>query len=256
MAEEFDVNSILGTIPTPKVLQADLPLTDSHVVVEGARVHNLKNISLAIPRHALTVVTGLSGSGKSSLAFDVIYAEGQRRYMETLSGYARQFIGTLEKPDVDYVGGLAPVIAIEQRTTGRNRRSTVGTITEIYDFLRLLYAKVGIAYSPATGKPLQQHSDDEIAQLILQRFSGQTIALCAPLVRGRKGEYDALFKSWARKGFVLMRIDGAMREITPGMKLNRYNTHTIELVVDRLQVAMEERDRLGESIKQAMGLYW
>ncbi len=254
MAEEFDVNSILGTIPTPKVLQADLPLTDSHVVVEGARVHNLKNISLAIPRHALTVVTGLSGSGKSSLAFDVIYAEGQRRYMETLSGYARQFIGTLEKPDVDYVGGLAPVIAIEQRTTGRNRRSTVGTITEIYDFLRLLYAKVGIAYSPATGKPLQQHSDEEIAQLIMQRFSGKTIALCAPLVRGRKGEYDALFKSWSRKGFVLMRIDGVMREITPGMKLNRYNTHTIELVVDRLQVDMEERDRLGESIKQAMNL--
>ena len=174
----------------------------THVIIEGARVHNLKNVSVNIPRNALTVVTGLSGSGKSSLVFDVIYAEGQRRYMETLNAYARQFLGNLERPDVDYIDGLAPVIAIEQRTTGRNSRSTVGTITEIYDFLRLLYARVSTAYSPFTHQPLESHSTEEIDQLIRTDFKGQKVALCAPLVRGRKGHYQRLFAELMHRGYL------------------------------------------------------
>lgn len=235
--------------PRPQQLAVD---GTKYITVEGAREHNLKNISLTIPRDALTVVTGLSGSGKSSLAFDVIYAEGQRRYMETLSAYARQFIGNMERPDVDYVGGLAPVISISQRTTGRNRRSTVGTITEVYDFLRLLYARVATAYSPATGLPMAQHTDAQIVELILKHYDKQKIALCAPLVKGRKGHYESLFEGLARKGFLYVRVDGTIREIVQSMRLDRYSVHDIELVVDRLQVGEAQRERLEQSLPEAL----
>lgn len=220
----------------------------THVIIEGARVHNLKNVSVHIPHNSLTVVTGLSGSGKSSLVFDVIYAEGQRRYMETLNAYARQFLGNLERPDVDYIDGLAPVIAIEQRTTGRNSRSTVGTITEIYDFLRLLYARVGIGYSPATGEALVSHTTDEIEDLIRSDFRGKRVALCAPLVRGRKGHYQRLFSELLRKGFLYARIDGEVVELSQGMKLDRYSVHDIELILDRLKVPVERNERFTGSL--------
>ncbi len=227
-------------------------MKEDTIKIFGARVHNLKNIDLEIPRHKLVVVTGLSGSGKSSLAFDTIYAEGQRRYMETLSTYARQFVGTMERPDVDKITGLSPVVAIEQKTTNKNPRSTVGTITEINDFLRLLYARAARAYSPITGEEMVHYSDDRIVELILEGFAGRRIALMAPVVKGRKGHYRELFESLAKKGYIYARIDGEIREISSGMRLDRYKIHTIELVVDRLIVSEEAHDRIATSLKEAM----
>ena len=227
-------------------------MKEDTIRIYGARVHNLKNVDLEIPRHKLVVITGLSGSGKSSLAFDTIYAEGQRRYMETLSTYARQFVGTMERPDVDKITGLSPVVAIEQKTTNRNPRSTVGTVTEINDFLRLLYARASRAYSPVTGEEMVHYTDDRIVELILGGFAGRRIALMAPVIKGRKGHYRELFETLARKGYLYARIDGEIREIVSGMRLDRYKIHTIDLVVDRLAVGEESRDRLTTSLKDAM----
>lgn len=221
------------------------------ISILGARVNNLKNIDLDIPRNELVVVTGLSGSGKSSLAFDTIYAEGQRRYMETLSAYARQFLGALERPDVDKITGLSPVVAIEQKTTNRNPRSTVGTVTEINDFLRLLYARASRAYSPVTGEEMVHYTDGQITALIKESFPGRRIALLAPVVRGRKGHYRELFEGFIRKGYLYARVDGEIRELVSGMRLDRYKVHTIELVVDRL-VAGNDDERLAASLAEAM----
>ena len=225
---------------------------EEKIKISGARVHNLKNIDLEIPRNALVVITGLSGSGKSSLAFDTIYAEGQRRYMETLSMYARQYIGTMERPDVDKISGLSPVVAIEQKTTNRNPRSTVGTVTEIADFLRLLYARASRAYSPATGEEMAHYSNQQIADLILQRYEGCKVAFLAPIVRERKGHYRDLFEQFIRKGYIYARIDGTIRDFTTGLQLDRYKTHSIELVVDRMVAKEENRERIMTSLQEAM----
>ncbi len=222
--------------------------------VYGARVHNLKNIDVKIPRNQLVVITGLSGSGKSSLAFDTIYAEGQRRYIETFSAYARQFLGGMERPDVDKISGLSPVISIEQKTISRNPRSTVGTITEIYDFLRLLYARVADAYSYNTGEKMVQYSEDQIVTLILQNFNSKKINVLAPLVRGRKGHYRELFEQILRQGFLRARIDGEIVEIKPQLKLDRYKIHDIEVVVDRLEVGNESLTRLRQTVNTALDL--
>lgn len=222
------------------------------IKVLGARVHNLKNIDVTIPRNKLTVITGLSGSGKSSLAFDTIYAEGQRRYIETLSAYARQFLGAMERPDVDKITGLSPVISIEQKTTNRNPRSTVGTVTEIYDFLRLLYARASIAYSFNTGEEMVRYTDEQIVKLINQNFQGKKIAILAPLVRGRKGHYRELFEQLRKKGYLYSRINGEIVEMRPAMKLDRYKTHHIELVVDKLKATTEDTKRLSSSVATAM----
>ena len=222
------------------------------IEVLGARVHNLKNIDVSIPRRKLVVITGLSGSGKSSLAFDTIYAEGQRRYMETLSAYARQFVGTMERPDVDKITGLSPVVAIEQKTTNKTPRSTVGTVTEINDFLRLLYARASRAYSPVTGEEMVHYTDDQILDLILHDYTGRKVALLAPVVKGRKGHYRELFESLVKKGYLYARIDGKMCEFSSGMKLDRYKVHTIDLVIDRLRPNEESRDRLLTSLREAM----
>jgi len=227
-------------------------LETGEVNVFGARVHNLKNIDVSIPRNQLTVITGLSGSGKSSLAFDTIYAEGQRRYMETLSAYARQFLGNMERPDVDKITGLSPVIAIEQKTTGKNPRSTVGTITEIYDFLRLLYARAGIAYSYNTGEPMVKYTDEQIINLIIEKYPGQKIYILAPVIKGRKGHYKEVFEQIRRKGFLNARIDGELMEIRHGLKLDRYKAHFVEIVIDKLQVEEEDRTRLKSSVNLAM----
>ena len=227
---------------------------DDTIEVFGARVHNLKNIDVTIPREQLVVITGLSGSGKSSLAFDTIYAEGQRRYIETFSAYARQFLGSLERPDVDKIDGLSPVIAIEQKTTSKSPRSTVGTITEIYDFLRLLFARASDAYSYNTGEKMVSYSDEQIKELIKEDFKDQRINILAPVVRSRKGHYRELFESIAKQGFVKVRVDGEIRDIVKGMKIDRYKTHDIEIVIDRLQVSEKEdiQKRLAESIHTAM----
>ena len=218
------------------------------IKVLGARVHNLQNIDVTIPRNKLVVITGLSGSGKSSLAFDTIYAEGQRRYMETLSAYARQFLGGMERPDVDKITGLSPVISIEQKTTNKNPRSTVGTITEIYDFLRLLYARAAEAYSWASGEKMVRYTDDQILELIKVRFSGAKVYFLAPVVKGRKGHYKELFEQLRRKGFLNVRINSEIRELIPGMKLDRYKTHYIELVIDKFRVGETTDKRLYDSI--------
>ena len=227
---------------------------ENSIEVLGARVHNLKNIDVVIPRDKLVVITGLSGSGKSSLAFDTIYAEGQRRYVETFSAYARQFLGGLERPDVDKIDGLSPVIAIEQKTTSKSPRSTVGTITEIYDFLRLLYARGADAYSYNTGKKMVSYSDKQIKELITNDFIGKRINILAPVIRARKGHYAELFQQIAKQGFLKVRIDGDVKDITAGMKLDRYKTHDIEIVIDRMLVenTPENEKRLSESIKTAM----
>lgn len=222
------------------------------IEVFGARVHNLKNVDAIIPRNKLVVITGLSGSGKSSLAFDTIYAEGQRRYIETFSAYARQFLGNLERPDVDKINGLSPVIAIEQKTTSKNPRSTVGTVTEIYDFLRLLFARGSVAYSYNTGERMVSYTDENILGLITQQYAEQRINLLAPLVRSRKGHYRELFESIAKQGFVKVRVDGEIKDITKGMRLDRYKTHDIEVVIDRLAISAESEKRLQESIATAM----
>lgn len=225
---------------------------DGNIVIYGAREHNLKNIDLTIPRNTLTVITGLSGSGKSSLAFDTIYAEGQRRYMETFSAYARQFLGGFERPDVDKITGLSPVISIEQKTTNKNPRSTVGTTTEIYDFLRLLFARAGEAYSYVTGNKMVKYSDEKIIELILSDFSGKKILLLAPVVKGRKGNYKELFENLRKKGFLSARIDGEIREITPGMSVDRYKIHVIEIVIDKIIVDTPDLKRLKASVATAM----
>lgn len=223
-----------------------------YIEVYGARAHNLKNIDVKIPREKLVVITGLSGSGKSSLAFDTIYAEGQRRYIETFSAYARQFLGGLERPDVDKIDGLSPVISIEQKTTNKSPRSTVGTITEIYDFLRLLFARAADAYSYNTGEKMVSYSDEQIRKLILKDFDGKRIAILAPLIKSRKGHYRELFEQISKQGFVRVRVDGEIREIEKGMKLDRYKTHDIEVVIDRLAVNDAAEKRLEETIKTAL----
>lgn len=222
--------------------------------VLGARVHNLKNIDISIPRHQLVVITGISGSGKSSLAFDTIYAEGQRRYMETFGAYARQFIGDMERPDVDKISGLSPVISIEQKTTNKNPRSTVGTITEVYDFLRLLFARIGEAYSYHTGKKMVKWSEEEIIENIFQKYYGEKIVLLAPLIRGRKGHYRELFEDMRRKGYLKVRVDGEIKDLVPKMQVDRYKVHDIELVVDRLQVTDDLKARLSQSVQQTLKL--
>jgi len=222
------------------------------ITVLGARVHNLRDIDVTIPRNALTVITGLSGSGKSSLAFETIYAEGQRRYLETLSAYARQFMGNMERPDVDKITGLSPVIAIEQKTTNKNPRSTVGTITEVYDFMRLLYARASIAYSKNTGEQMVRYTDDQIVDLIIERLEGKKAAVLAPLVKGRKGHYKELFEQLVKKGFLYARVDGNILEIKSGMKLDRYKVHHVELVIDKLVVKADDRKRLRDSVVTAM----
>ena len=228
--------------------------TEETIEIIGARVHNLKNIDVSIPREKLVVITGLSGSGKSSLAFDTIYAEGQRRYIETFSAYARQFLGGLERPDVDKIDGLSPVIAIEQKTTNKSPRSTVGTITEIYDFLRLLYARGADAFSYNTGEKMISYSDDQIKSLILEDFNGKRISILAPVVRSRKGHYRELFEQIAKQGFLKVRVNGQIRDLEFGMKVDRYKTHDIEIVIDRMAIDTEEDTdkRLSESIKTAM----
>ena len=241
--------------------------TTNDILITGARVHNLKNVDVRIPRDKLVVITGLSGSGKSSLAFDTIFAEGQRRYMETFSSYARGYIGTMQRPDVDKITGLSPVISIDQKTTSRNPRSTVGTVTEVYDFLRLLFARAADAYSYATGEKMVQYTDDQILDLILREYAGQKVLILAPMVNNRKGHYKELFETIRRKGFLHVRVDGEVQEIYSGMKLDRYKNHTIEAVVDRLKLKQptpdpslkgresipeEDLKRLRASIDQAM----
>ena len=227
---------------------------DDSIEVKGARVHNLKNIDVTIPREKLVVITGLSGSGKSSLAFDTIYAEGQRRYIETFSAYARQFLGSLERPDVDKIDGLSPVIAIEQKTTSKSPRSTVGTITEIYDFLRLLFARAADAFSYETGDKMVSYSDEQIKDLILESFKNKRINILAPVIRSRKGHYRELFEQIAKQGFVKVRTDGEIVDLEKGMKLDRYKTHDIEIVIDRLKIdeTSDNKKRLMESINTAM----
>jgi len=224
------------------------------IEVYGARVHNLKDIDINIPKNKLVVITGISGSGKSSLAFDTIYAEGQRRYMETFGAYARQFVGEMERPDVDKITGLSPVISIEQKTTNKNPRSTVGTVTEVYDFLRLLFARVGEAYSYNTGKRMVKWSEEEIVDNIFKRFEGKKISLLAPLVRGRKGHYRELFEEVRKKGFLKVRVDGEIKDLVPKMQVDRYKIHDIELVVDRLQVTDDLKARLSQSVQQTLKL--
>jgi excinuclease ABC subunit A len=222
--------------------------------VFGARVHNLRNIDISIPRNKLVVITGISGSGKSSLAFDTIYSEGQRRYMETFGAYARQFIGDMERPDVDKITGLSPVISIEQKTTNKNPRSTVGTVTEVYDFLRLLFARIGVAYSYNTGKPMVKWSEEEIVENVFQKFRNKKITLLAPLIRGRKGHYRELFEDVRKKGFLKVRVDGEIKDLVPKMQVDRYVIHDIELVIDRLQVTTELKARLSQSIQHTLKL--
>lgn len=222
------------------------------IEVYGARVHNLKNIDVKIPRHSLTVITGLSGSGKSSLAFDTIFAEGQRRYIETFSAYARNFLGGLERPDVDKITGLSPVISIEQKTTNRNPRSTVGTTTEVYDYLRLLFARAGTAYSYLSGEKMVKYTEEQVVEMILRDYAGMRIYILAPLVRNRKGHYRELFEQMRRKGFLLVRIDDEVVELTSGMKLDRYKNHNIEVVVDKLAVKSSDEERLRNSVRVAM----
>lgn len=229
-------------------------LSNDLIEVSGARVHNLKNIDIQIPKNKLVVITGISGSGKSSLAFDTIYAEGQRRYMETFGAYARQFVGDMERPDVDKITGLSPVISIEQKTTNKNPRSTVGTITEVYDFLRLLFARASDAYSYNTGKKMVKWSEEEIVENIFNRFDGQKISLLAPLVRGRKGHYRELFEDIRKKGYVKVRVDGEIQDITPKMQVDRYKIHDIEVVVDRLKVSDDFRVRISQSVQQTLKL--
>ena len=230
------------------------------IKIYGARVHNLKNIDVEIPRNSLTVITGLSGSGKSSLAFDTIFAEGQRRYIETFSSYARNFLGNLERPDIDDISGLSPVISIEQKTTNKNPRSTVGTVTEIYDYLRLLYARTGKAYSYITGEEMVKFTEEKVIRLIAQQFRGRKILILAPLVKGRKGHYRELFENLRKKGYLHVRVDENLVDIVTDMKVDRYKMHNIEVVIDKMKVAEDVCDsdeqlknsRLRKSLQTAM----
>src|SRR6266540_3007104 len=227
-------------------------MSSDALIVRGAREHNLKNISVEIPRGTLTVITGLSGSGKSSLAFDTIYAEGQRRYVESLSAYARQFLGLMEKPDVDAIEGLSPAISIEQKAAGHNPRSTVGTITEVYDYLRLLWARVGTPHCPTDGSPIARQSASQITDLVLEWPEGTKIEVVAPLVRGRKGEFRDVFEAAKQQGFVRVRVDGETYDLSQVPKLNRRQNHDIAVVVDRLVVRRADRSRLADSIETAL----
>ena len=229
-------------------------MEEQHISVVGAREHNLKNIDVEIPRNKLVVITGISGSGKSSLAFDTIYAEGQRRYLETFSSYARQFLGKMDRPDVEKIEGLSPVISIEQKTTGWNPRSTVGTTTEIYDFLRLLYARIGEAYSYNTGKRMVKYSEEKIIQKLLKEYDGKKIMILAPLIRARKGHYRELFEQMRKKGYTKVRIDGDIKDLMPGMQVDRYKTHDIEIVVDRIKIEAAKRERIASSLTIAFKL--
>ena len=232
--------------------QADEKLEPAVIGIYGAREHNLKNVDVELPRQSLTVITGMSGSGKSTLAFDTLFAEGQRRYIETISSYARNFIGNMERPDVDKISGLSPVIAIEQKTTNKNPRSTVGTTTEIYDFMRLLFARAGEAFSWKTGLPMVRYTQEQIIGRLLKDYDGRRVALLAPVVRGRKGHYKELFETLRRKGFLYARVDGEIRELEPGLKLDRYRNHDVEIVVDRLRVQAKDDRRLRDSVATAM----
>lgn len=254
---QHDINTVMidekadntSYIPTKDLITV---ASQDQIQVWGARVHNLKNIDVTIPRNSLTVITGLSGSGKSSLAFDTIYAEGQRRYIETFSAYARNFLGNMERPDVDKITGLSPVISIEQKTTNKNPRSTVGTTTEIYDYLRLLYARTGTAYSYASGEKMVKYTEEKIVEMILNDYANKKIFILAPLVRQRKGHYRELFESMRRKGYVHMRVDGEVKEVVRGMKVDRYKNHNIEVVIDKLAVHDKDDNRLRNSIQTAM----
>src|SRR6186713_1328734 len=227
---------------------------EEFIEVFGARVHNLKNIDIRIPKNQLVVITGISGSGKSSLAFDTIYAEGQRRYMESFGAYARQFIGDMERPDVDKITGLSPVISIEQKTTNKNPRSTVGTVTEIYDFLRLLYARTGEAYSYNTGKPMVKFSEEEIVDNVFKKFRNKKISILAPVVRGRKGHYRELFEDIRKRGYLKVRIDGEVKDLVAKMQVDRYKIHDIEVVVDRMAVTDDMKVRLSQSVQKTLQL--
>ncbi len=248
----FAGSKFKGVKETTKTQQAERIEEEEYINVYGARVHNLQNIDVSIPRNKLVVVTGLSGSGKSSLAFDTIYAEGQRRYIETFSAYARQFLGNMERPDVDKITGLNPVISIEQKTTGKNPRSTVGTITEIYDFLRLLYARAGEAFSYVTGEKMIKYTDEQILDLITNSYAGRKVYILSPLVKGRKGHYKELFEQIRRKGFIHVRVDGEIKEVVHGMRVDRYKNHFIEIVIDRMAVSDKDTKRMKESINLAM----
>src|ERR671932_426392 len=231
-------------------------MADGSIEVHGARQHNLKNIDVRIPRDQLVVITGLSGSGKSSLAFDTIYAEGQRRYVESLSSYARQFLGQMDKPDVEYISGLSPAISIDQKGASHNPRSTVGTVTEIYDYLRLLYARVGRPHCPKCHRPIQQQTSEQIIDAVLEMPEGTRIMVLAPLVQHRKGEYQSIFEDVRRLGYVRVRVDGQVRDVSEKIELDKYKNHSIEVVVDRLVVskAAEDKSRLADSIEQALKL--
>ena len=222
------------------------------IIIKGAKEHNLKDINIEIPRDKLVVITGLSGSGKSSLAFDTLYAEGQRRYVESLSSYARQFLGLMEKPDVESIEGLSPAISIDQKTTSRNPRSTVGTVTEIYDYIRLLYARIGVPYCPNCGKKIEKQTIDQIIDSVMSLEEGTRIQVLAPVVRGKKGEYTKLLQDFQKEGFVRVRVDGEVYESTDDIKIDRKKKHNIELVVDRLVVKEEIRTRLTESVETAL----
>ena len=227
---------------------------EAYIQVTGAREHNLKNIDIRIPRNQLVVITGVSGSGKSSLAFDTVYAEGQRRYLETFSAYARQFLGGLERPAVDQITGLSPVISIEQKTISKNPRSTVGTITEVHDFLRLAFARASDAYSLSTGEPMVRFTDEEIVERIFSSLNNERILILAPLIKGRKGHYRELFESVMKQGYVRARVDGVLIELESGMKLDRYKVHDIEVVIDRIEVRLDEELRLLRSVKTALNM--
>jgi len=251
MSEELNKYQPVGTMGGTDAITID-DRERQWIEVYGARVHNLKNIDVSIPRDCLTVITGLSGSGKSSLAFDTIYAEGQRRYIETFSAYIRNFLGGMERPEVDKITGLSPVISIEQKTTNKNPRSTVGTTTEVYDFLRLLYARAADAYSYITGEKMVRYTEEQVLELVLREYENKRILILAPLVRSRKGHYRELFEDIRRKGFINVRVDGEMKEVVPGMKVDRYKNHDIEVVVDKLAVNAKDIDRLKKSLSMAM----
>jgi excinuclease ABC subunit A len=224
------------------------------IVIHGAREHNLRNLHIEIPRDKLVVITGLSGSGKSSLAFDTIYAEGQRRYVESLSAYARQFLGQMDKPDVDHIEGLSPAVSIDQKSASRNPRSTVGTVTEIYDYMRILFARAGIPHCPGCGKPIQRQSTEQIVDAIMEFGDGAKLQILAPMVRSRKGEFKTVIGDIQKQGFVRVRVDGEMYEVTDDIPMDRYKQHTIEAVVDRVVVKEGIETRLADSVETALKL--
>ena len=249
---DLQVKTPLQQTAPPSQSTTSVAYDQELIEIYGAREHNLKNVDVILPRNKLIVITGISGSGKSSLAFDTLYAEGQRRYMESFSAYARSFMGNLQRPEVDKINGLSPVISIEQKTTSKNPRSTVGTVTEIYDFMRLLFARAGEAYSYLTGKKMERQSEDQIIEYILENFHQQKLIILAPVVKGRKGHYRELFQQIRKMGFAKVRVDGEIMDLVPKMQVDRYKTHDIEIVVDRVVVKSEDQYRITESIKTAL----